>query len=36
MNFGCEKFLLLNFLGFVGNGIGIPMQEINFLEIRVA
>ena len=37
MNFGHEKFLPLNFLEFVGNGIGMPMyQEIIFLEIRVA
>ena len=33
MNFGCEKFLPLNFLEFVGNGIGMPMQSgNNFFE----
>ena len=29
MNFGCGKFLPLNFLGFVGNGIGMPVQSGN-------
>ena len=27
MNFGHQKFLPLNFLEFVGNGIGMPMQS---------
>ena len=29
MNFGHEKLLLGNFLEFVGNGIGMPLQSGN-------
>ena len=33
MNFGHEKFLLLNFLEFVGNSIGMPVKSgIKFFE----
>ena len=37
MNFSCEKFLPLNFLEFIGNGIGMPMYSGNtFFKIQVA
>ena len=29
MNFGHEKFLLWNFLEYIGNGIGMPMKPRN-------
>ena len=36
MNFGCEKFLLLNFLEIVGDGIGIPVYpRIKILKTQV-
>ena len=33
VNFSCEKFLLQDFLEFVGNGIGMPVESWS-LEIQ--